>query len=597
MFSWLRSQPDETIVFLARPKHAFPSRHQLTYVFSLWTLRQRVVALIAAVVFVVATPWTFGRWYTNATVVIPQHGGSYTEGMVGSPEYINPLLSPLSDVDSDLVRLLFSSLFQYSQNGELQPDLVTEYSISEDQLTYTFTVRQDAKWHDGEPVTVDDMLFTVESIQDPVFQSPLQSSLDGVTATRIDDTHFSLKLAQPYAPFLTTLTFGIIPQHLWYDVPGQNVRFTELNTHPIGSGPYAFSQLTRDSTGAIKSVEIKEYEDYYGAKPFIPKFTAVFFPESALAQEALRSKKVDGIAFVPADAVQEIRKKEGDVNITNLKIPQYTALFFNQVANKQLQDPAVRLALATAINRDDIIAQVFNGAAEPIFTPILPGYLGYNPEVDKHLTDIDASNKTLEDAGWKFPEGVTADQTIDDEHPYTPRAKNNVNLEFTVSTVDTPEYRKTLEIIQQACYRIGVKMNIAIFSAEDIQNQVIKPRHYEGLLFSEIVGTDPDPYPFWHSSQQKHPGLALAIFRDKEADALLQDARKTNNAEERRLAYLHFQNNLASSLPAIFLYNSLYSYAVDDSVQGIPEEQYITVPSDRFASIASWYMKSKRIWK
>lgn len=597
MFSWLHSQPDETIVFLARPQHRFPTRQQFRYLFHLWSVRQRLSACIAALLLLVTLPWAATRWYFSATMLIPERGGTYVEAIVGSPQYINPLLSPLSDVDADLTRLVFSGLFQYTAQGELQPDLVTEYSISDDQLTYTFTIRQDAKWHDDTPLTIDDIIFTIESIKDPVFQSPLQAGFSGVAVTRIDDTHFSLKLPQPYAPFLTTLTFGILPQHLWYDVPGQNVRYAELNMRPVGSGPFQFVEGMRDSTGAMKSMAFKAFESYYGNKPYIEQFKVVFFTEPALAQDAVRSDRADGLAFVPAEATQEMKEKERDIRITSLQIPQYTALFFNQTANKSLQDSAVRHALATAINRDDLIQQVFGGNADPIYTPILPGYLGFNPEVDKHPTNSDEAISILEGAGWKFPEGVTAEQSVDADHSYIPRAKNNINLEFTVTTVDLPEYQRTLEIIQQAWYRIGVKMNIAIVSAEHIQTAVIKERKYEALLFSEIVGTDPDPYPFWHSSQQKHPGLALAIFRDRQADQLLEEARKTNNIEERRLKYLHIQNNFAKELPAIFLYNARYAYAVDKSIHGIPEQQYIIVPADRFASIAQWYVHTQRVWK
>lgn len=597
MLSWFSRTPTERVVFLTRPKHAFPTRQQLSYLFDLWSVRERVIALVAVLVLVVTIPWAIWRWYDNATVVTPLVGGTYVEGVVGDPQYLNPLLSALSDVDSDIVHLVFSSLFQYNGAQELQPDLVTEHTVSDDQLTYTFTVRQDVKWHDSEPLTVDDILFTIQSIQDPVFQSPLQSGLAGVTATRIDDTHFSLKLTEPYAPFLSTLTFGIIPQHLWYDVPGQNVRYTELNTRPIGSGPYEFQEFVRDNNGASKSLTLHANEDYYGTHPYIPTVQFQFFPDVATAVDALAAEKISGLGFIPVENLAELKKDRKDLHLATLKIPQYTALFFNETTNAALKNDAVRLALAYAVNRDELIEQVFNSAAEPIFTPILPGYLGYNPEVDKHLTNIDESIKTLEDGGWKFPEGVAADQTIDADHPYVPRAKNDVKLEFTVSTVDSIEYQKTLELLQKSFYQIGAKMNIAIFSPEDIQNEVIKPRKYEGLLFSEIVGTDPDPYPFWHSSQQKHPGLALSIFRDREVDKLLEEARKTNNAEERRIKYLHIQNNLASEVPAIFLYNALYTYAISDRVFGVTDQQYITTPADRFSGITSWYMKTHRVWK
>lgn len=582
------------LVFTSTNTRRTPRFAQLRYLPRLLNPRQRMALAGSLFVFVAGLLLLGGRWYYRSTEVLPVQGGSYTEGVVGLPQYINPILAPLSDVDSDLAKLIFSSMFKYDDNQQLQSDLVTNYVVSDDQLTYTFFLRSNATWQDGQKLTADDVLFTIAAIQDPQYQSPLYSSLQGVEAVKLDDYSFSLKLPETYAPFLTTLTFGILPEHLWYDVPPQNIALTELNIKPIGSGPFRFESLTKDKTGTIKSFHVVRNDSYYGDKPYLNDVSFVFYADSTTAVQALAGKKIEGLSFISAEDQDAVAKKNKDIQFDSLRIPQYTAIFFNKKRSDVLQDDSVRQALAETVDRDAIISSVLGGEGEAIYTPILPGYLGFNAEVNKYAYNEGDANKLLDDAGWKFPDGVTAEQTVDADHPYQPRQKDGANLEFTVSTVDIPEYQNTLRLLQANWQKIGVKVNVDTYSAEDIQQKVIKTRKYEALLFGEIVGTDPDPYPFWHSSQQDYPGLGLAIYRDREIDTLLEDARKTNNTEERRLAYLHFQNNLAADLPAIFLYNPHYTYGLHEKIKGVNQQQYITVPSDRFAGIAHWYVKTKR---
>jgi len=243
-----------------------------------------------------------------------------------------------------------------------------------------------------------------------------------------------------------------------------------------------------------------------------------------------------------------------------------------------------------SINKEEIIQEALSGEGEIINGPILPGYIGYNPEIKKYQFDLEAAKKELEDAGWVYP------QTAEGEPPAQVRVKGEAELAFAISTIDQQEYLKTVEIIKEAWQTIGVRVETKIYSTKDIQKKVIKPRAYEALLFGEIIGTDPDPYPFWHSSQSRDPGLNLAVFYNKDIDQLLEEARKTNDEEQRRMKYLHFQNILADEIPAIFLYNSIYTYGLNNKIKG-REGKYITVPSNRFSGIENWYINTKRVWK
>jgi len=617
-----KTSTQEALIFRTRPEKKAPSLVQFQYLPRIIPQKEKGFFWAALVLFVIAAPIALGQWYFRSTDIVADVGGSYTEGLVGAPQHINPLLASLSDVDSDLASLVFSGLFIYNEQQELIPDLVTNYVISEDELTYTFFLRHGVQWHDStkkEPheLDVDDVIFTIQAIQDTQYQSPLQSSLRGVVVAKVDETTFTLTLTEPFAPFLSSLTFGILPEHLWFNVPAQNVRLTELNVTPVGTGPFRFDQLTKDKAGNVKSFDLMRNEDYYEQQPYLDELHFIFYPDSITAVEALKSRKIEGLGFIPSTEKEGIEKKNADVTFASIRVPQYTAIFFNQKQSDVLKNDDVRMALAYAVNRDVIVDQVLQGEGEAIYTPILPGYVGHNADVEKYELNTEEAVRILEEDGWEFPEveDVADDVPVEDvvegedgaveedtsvetnEDIFRPREKDGVKLEFTVATVDLPEYQSTLALLQDQWQAIGAKVNVDIYSPEDIQTGIIKDRDYEALLFGQIVGSDPDPYPFWHSSQQSHPGLALSIFRGPEIDTLLEEARQTSDAEERRLRYLHFQNNIAKEVPAIFLYNPLYSYGVHQKIQGINRQQYITAPSDRFSGITSWYIETQRDWK
>lgn len=583
----------EVLVYKASATRSLPTLQQLRYLTHLTNRTERVLFLVSAVLCVLSLLAIGVRAYYRMTEVVPANGGSYTEGLVGTPQYINPLLSSLSDVDADLARLVFPSIFHYNDQQQLEPDVITNYVVSDDGLTYTFFLRSDVKWNDGERLDADDVIFTFSAIQDSLTKSPLRSSFKDVVAEKVDEYSFTLKLSEPYAPFLSSLTFGILPEHVWYNIPLQNIRLTALNLQPVGAGPYKFESLTKDQAGNVKSIELVRNDDYYGKKPYINELHFIFYPDIATATTALENKNIEGLAFLPQSSRAEVEKKTGHLAFHSLRIPQYTGVFFNEKQSTVLQNGEVRTALATATDRDGIIRDVLGGEGAAIYTPILPGYAGYNPDVEKYAFDLEKSKQLLQDGGWVYPENAEAANAAG-QGDFIPRQKDGTKLEFTVTTVDLPEYQQTLTMLKNHWQAIGVKVNIATVSPEEMQTQVIKKRNYDALLFGQIIGTDPDPYPFWHSSQQEHPGLALSIFLDRNINQLLEDARKTTNADDRAAKYVDFQNKLAADLPAIFLYNPLYTYAINEKVKGVNAEQYINIPSDRFSQIANWYVKTDR---
>lgn len=572
---------DKKLVF-SLSKSRIPTLGQLKYLPKYlhrrekWGLVGLLLALIVSTVFFVT------RFCLTRMDEVPSFGGEYVEGLVGAPQYVNPILAQTKDVDMDLSRLIFSGLFKYNAKLELVPDLAEKFEVSEDKKVYTIYLKDNLEWHDGEKLTASDIAFTVSLIKDTLFKSPLYSGFRGVLAEKVDDKTIKLTLNEAYSPFPGMLTFGILPEHLWYNIPTQSANLAEYNIKPIGSGPFKFKSLTKDKNGNIKIYTLVRNENFYGQKPYLDKLIFKFYPDYPSALEALQNKNIEGVSFLPEGTESSLQSKKFEKYF--LSLPQYTAIFFDQKNNEFLKDGAVRKALAESVDKNKIVGGVLGGEGEVIDGPILSGYVGYSSGVKKIDFDLTAAAAALDKAGFKFAEGETF------------RKKGDNVLKVILTTVDRPEYTKVAEMVKANWEAIGVQVDLNIVPAARIQREVIRPRAYEALMLGTIVGFDPDPFPFWHSSQVGDPGLNLSLYANRNADKLLEEARQTDNAEERAKKYLEFQNILADDIPAIFLYSPRYIYVVSGDVRGI-DVAYINVPSDRFAGIENWYKKTRRQWK
>ncbi len=523
------------------------------------------------------------------TISVPQAGGEYSEGMVGSPRFINPLLSQTNSVDSDLSRLIFSSLVTYDKDHNLVPDLAENYQQSDDQLVYTFNLKKNVKWHDGEPFNADDVVFTVSSLQDTEFKSPLGREFRGVVCEKIDDYTVKFTLKEPFAPFITMLTFGILPEHLWSNIAPANADLNELNKKPIGTGPWKVDSLKKDKLGVIKSYTLVANKDYYGAKSYLAKLTFKFYADSPSLIDALKSRNVDGVSFLPRELRDEL-KKHKNINYHELDQPQYAAVFFNQKRNTLLQADYIRQALALSINKSKIISEVFGNNAKALDAPILPG-IDNNPNITKYAFDPEAAVALLEKNGWVLTATTTSNGLTEQS-----RIKKGYELRIVLTVADQPQYLEVAKIIKEGWDQIGVKTVLEIVDKTKIVQDNVATRKYEALLFSENMSSDPDPFAFWHSSQNEYPGANLAIFTNKNVDTILETARKNSDVADRTAKYWEFQKIIATELPVIFLYSPTYTYPQDESVKGF-DVSFIASYSDRFANLSDWYIKTKRIFK
>ena len=285
------------------------------------------------------------------------------------------------------------------------------------------------------------------------------------------------------------------------------------------------------------------------------------------------------------------------------------AVFFNEKTNSALADLKVRQALALAINKNDIVDKVLGNNARVIDGPILPESFAYNPQFKKYNFNQEEAKKLLEAAGYKQVE-ITAEQvakavadqeSVDEKIRLAAKEvlsqgqgnwyanKNDKYLSIKLTTVDSGENPAVAEAIKIYWESIGVKTETEFISASQIQTDVIKTRDYEALFYGQLSGADPDPYPFWHSSQIGTGGLNLAGFSDKQIDKLLEEARMSVDFQARKDSYIKFQNSIAEEVPAIFLYSPYYNYVQDKKIKNFNSKN-IAVPSDRLHNISMWYI-------
>lgn len=553
-----------------------PNWKQFKRLFMALNRQESVIIKILFLVVILAGSFLFYNSYYKNLVSVPKNGGDINEGLIGAPAYINPLLA-FSDVDKDLSRLIFSGLMKYNEKLEPVADLAERYEISEDQKEYTFYLRPDVKWHDDKELTASDVIFTVASIQNPEFKSPIYRSFNGITAEKIDDYTIKFTLQQPYAAFLNIMTVGILPQHIWYDTSTATAKLAIYNLRPVGSGPYKFKKLVKDKTGLIKSLALEKNKNYYDKIPYINNIYFKFYPDYESAVEGLNNKEVRNLNFSPKELLKKISKR--DVTLKNFDLAKATALFFNSKNNEQLADKNIREALAYAIDKNKILEDVLQNQGDIIDAPILKNYLGYNPDIKKYEYNPQKALEILTNDGWVIDQDLLK--------------KKDTELKITLTTIDKVENVSVANLIKDFWTSIGVNVELQFIPKDKIETDIIVPRNYQVLLYSEIIGYDPDLFAFWHSSQREAPGLNLSNYGNRNVDQLLEEGRLTNDKSIREQKYLEFQNLLIEDLPAIFLYSPTYTYPVYKKIQGMNVEK-IALPSDRFINIENWYMKTKK---
>jgi peptide/nickel transport system substrate-binding protein len=551
-----------------------PSEKLLFFVF--------VVILIGSVVMMLS------NINKSFLVEVPTHGGSITEGVVGSPRFINPLLSN-SDTDRDLTILVYSGLMKATPEGGLVEDLAESFTISEDGFTYDFILKDNIFFHDGVEITADDIVFTIQKAQDVSLKSPKRASWDGVTIEKIDDKHVRFILKQPYAPFLENATLGILPKHIWIKAGTEQFSFSTFNNEPVGSGPYKIKKIKYNSGGTPEFYELESFSKYALGEPFISNIKIVFYSSETALIEGYKDGDVGGINSISPDNLAEF--EETEVHIERSPLPRIFAVFFNQNQASVFANIEVRKALNIALDKNRIVEEILSGYGTDIDGPIPPGVLNIPNESPEKILDKDERKKSaiamLENNGWAFNEETAIWEKK--------TKKSESQLRFSLSTSNTPELKAAAEIIVEEWRDIGVIIDLKIFEASDLNQNVIRPRKYDALLFGEIISRELDLFAFWHSSQRNDPGLNIALYANITADKLLEDARAATDRNVMIEKYREFEDEIDSDVPAVFIYSPDFIYITPKNIKAF-ELGAVATPAERFLNIHQWYIETDKVW-
>lgn len=550
-------------------------------------LRWQILVVLVTLVIVAALLLTQQTQQTTGGPILsqPEQGGVYTEALVGSLGRLNPLLDWNNSADRDVDRLLFSGLVKFDERGIPRADLAQAWGVATDGTVYNFTLRANAVWHDGQPVTSDDVIFTIERMKSAGSLVPqdIKDLWGRVTVEKLDDKNLKFTLPEPFVPFMDYLAFGVLPKHLLEDIPPEQMPEAQFNINPVGTGPYKFDHLIVEG-GKITGVVLTINEKYYGAAPFIEQVVFRYYATSAEALDAYKQGEALGVSRVSRDELPAALEQP-NLSMYSSPLPQMSFIFFNlkNTDVEFLQNANVRRALMLGLNRSTIINSYLGGQAIIADGPILPNSWAYFDGTERFEYNPEDAIKLLKDEGYTIPAGGG-----------DVRAKEGVSLAFTLLHPDDALHTQIAQMIQTQWAKIGVRADLQAMPYDQLVLNSLASRAYQAALVDINLSRtpDPDPYPFWHQAEAT-AGQNYSQWDNRPASEYLEQARVTADYSLRARLYRNFQAIFAKELPALPLYIPVYSYAVDAQVQGV-QVAPLYDPSDRFATFTQWYLLTRR---
>lgn len=574
---------------LGNPIRSFKlsTREKVNRAFRAFNKKERLTFAILSIIFVISALYLIQAMNRSFMVEVPLPGGAIREGIVGSPRFVNPVLAS-SPADQDMVALVYSGLMRKDGAGNVVPDLAEKYERTEDGLKYTFTLKDRIYFHNGTPVTIEDVLFTIDLVKNSVITSPQKVNWEGVVATKVNDKTIEFSLRQPYPDFLEAATLGIMPKALWENSP---LELNEVNTSPIGSGPYKIISAEREREGIITSYKLAAFNKFALGEPYIREITLNFYQNEEEMVRAYEDGKIAQASSVTPALAAQIKEEGGRVESAIL--PRIFGLFFNQNQNPIFLDKTAVSAIAQAIDKERIVREVLKGFGAAIDSPI-PASMAPAASTNQETTREDIVKKVQDNLtknGWVVDADGFRNKTV------TERGRKTATpLSFAISTGNAPELQKTAELIREDLSRVGIKVEIKTFEVGNLNQNVIRPRKYDALLFGQIVNHETDLFAFWHSSQRRDPGLNIALYTNARVDTLLETAFSTVSDEERFKKYAQFESEIKKDMPAVFLYSPNFIYAVSPELKGLTLNK-LTNPSDRFNNVHQWFIQTENVWK
>jgi len=497
----------------------------------------------------------------------PQFGDTIIMGTIGDASNLLPMLSTDSS-SSEVSGQIYNGLVRYDKDLNFEGDLAQSWEISADGLEIVFHLRHDVKWHDGEPFTSADVLFTYQLLIDPQTPTAYSERYKQVAeASAPDEYTFKVRYAKPLASALISWAMAIHPKHL---LEGQPIAESPLARAPIGTGPFRFVEW---SPG--EKIVLERNEDYFEGAPYIKRIVYRIIPDLTTMFLELQSGGLDYMGLTPLQYARQTTAPAFVRRFNRFRYPAFAYTYLGYNLHRPLfQDKLVRQALSYAINKKELVDGVLMGLGQPANGPYKPGSWPHNPNVNSYPYNPDKAAQMLSSAGWVDSDGDGI------------RDKDGKPFEFTIVTNQGNDQRiKSAEIIQRRFQQVGVKVKIRVIEWASLLKEFIHPGNFDATLMGWTVPIDPDGYNVWHSSKIGTGQLNFIGYKNSRVDELLERGRRTLDQQQRKIIYDEFQQILAEDQPYTFLFVPDSLPVVAKRFRGIKE-----APSGITHNFIRWYV-------
>lgn len=561
-------------------------RHAHKFVMSrldrLANVRRRVsiwVVLVLVMIGVSAVQWHISR--NSFMTMTYASGGSYSEGVLGPLENLNPIFAK-TGAEKSAAKLLFSSLYRYDSTGNIKTDLADGVKVNDKETEYTVKLKKNLKWSDGHDLTINDVIFTLKLLANPEVGAEI-SGWRSIKFEKVSEDSVKFILPASYSPFVHALTFPIVPEHALKDVKPSNLREHDFSKAPISSGPFAFRLLQNvTSDGSKKVLYLQSNIYYYGGTPKLDRLQLYVYPTQDDIVKSLRTREITGTSeLIYNDQPAEVKSMYATES-HSLNNGVY-ALFNNN--SQFLQSKSVRQALALSVDTGKL-RQSLSLSTEELSGPILNKFLG---KASQPLGYDTKKAKSLLDAeGWKVVDNA--------------RQKENVKLKLNMVVLKNNNYEKAAQYLAQAWRNeLNIEVDVKVIDPNDasqnILQTILQPRNFDVLIYELSLGGDPDAYAYWHSSQATNNGLNFSNYNNAVADDALESGRSKLSLKQRFDRYEKFANTWKTDAPAIALYQPKSDYIHIRSVKALDEKTEVVNPVDRYVDVQYWATEKQSVYK
>ncbi|MBD3270191.1 hypothetical protein GF376_01570 [Candidatus Peregrinibacteria bacterium] len=545
-----------------------------------YSLEEKVLSVVALLVFVFFMTKSIAVFVNPTSVFASQ--SVYTEAIINDkPTLINPLYVDFAQANRDISALVFSGLVKYNPDTARFINDLGELTISEDKKEYIFKIKDDVTWHDGEPFSVDDVMFTYNIVLSETFQNPvLKANFEGVKIEKIDDASMKFVLERPNSFFITNLNVGILPEHILQSSDIGKLPSNDFNLNPVGTGPYQVKSKLELLDDGRQKLALERYENYYGINPSIAEIRFNIYPD-----EVMLLDDIDSINIIAKVNKELSTILEGDrFDVLYYSLPQYVAVFFN-TNDDLLSNQKMRLALTKSIDKAELLGNIEN--VVPVDTPLLQ--LSQDDWLFK--PNIEEAQGALFDLGYKYQKNDEG-EVIEGQNYRKNSDGDELSVTLTVrqlneATEQFENQQETIDHLSQKWEQVGIKTNIEYLPDQEYF-QRLSEKNYQMILAGQSMGYNLDIFPFWHSSQiDQGSALNLSRYSNFGADTQIEKIRESFDQEEQENRMETLAQIISDDVPALFLYRQNYILATDGKVKNVNFEN-LAYPSDRFSFIKDW---------